>query len=428
MLPHQQSTPNMTLYVEAGIFYIGNTRVIFAGGNSPSFTAPTTNPRIDILTIDSAGTLAITQGTEAASPSVPTYPTDKIVICEVYNRVGETSIKDTSDGTNGYISNDTRPTLWAGLSIIDAQISSSAQIQASKIRKNSDMLPETDNTYDLGSASFRWAEVRAVSLYGDGSNITGVGVTASGTAGEAINASSTPQVVYLSKTNGKWYKAVANDRSKILATGIVAGGQNVAADASVTVTLFPCRLSGFSVTQGDEIYLSDTAGAVSSGTPGTYFKHLGRAESASVIIFSPQFTSRDDDVATNGAQGLMLLDDMINGETSSTDNSGTYVTLRTYTLTGRMLKIKGIYIEANISADSCNLKPTYQIGAGAETDFATYQAISGSAFAWYSFGNTGIRNTKPDEAITIRIKIQDSQVDTKKIRNVIMRGEEYPRI
>jgi len=167
LLPHQQGTPNMTLAVEAGVFYIGNTRVIFAGGNSPSFTAPTTNPRIDLLTINSSGTLAVTQGTEAASPSAPTYPTDKIVICEVYNRVGETSIKDTSDGTNGYIYNDTRPTLWAGLSIVDAQIASAAAIQVSKIRKNSNILPETDNTYDVGSSTFQWREVRAKKLYKD---------------------------------------------------------------------------------------------------------------------------------------------------------------------------------------------------------------------------------------------------------------------
>jgi hypothetical protein len=124
LLAHEQATPNLTLYVESGVCYVGNTRVVFNGGNSPSFTAPTTNPRIDLLVIDSAGTLSIIQGTPAASPVPPAYPNDKTVICEVYNRVGETSIKDADDGVNGYIYRDVRP-------IIDrTYISSTNQIAA----------------------------------------------------------------------------------------------------------------------------------------------------------------------------------------------------------------------------------------------------------------------------------------------------------
>lgn len=108
LLAHEQSTPDLTLYVEPGTFYVGNTRVVFAGGNSPTFTAPAANPRIDLLTIDSSGTLARTAGSEAASPSVPTYPTDKIVLYEVYNRVGQTTVRDTDTGSNGYIYRDVR--------------------------------------------------------------------------------------------------------------------------------------------------------------------------------------------------------------------------------------------------------------------------------------------------------------------------------
>lgn len=114
LLAHQQTAPDLTLKVESGIVFVGRTKVVYAGGNSSSFTAPTTNPRIDLLTINSAGTLERTAGTEAASPSVPTYPRDKIVLAEVYNRVGQTSIKDTDDATNGYIQRDARPFLLNG--------------------------------------------------------------------------------------------------------------------------------------------------------------------------------------------------------------------------------------------------------------------------------------------------------------------------
>ncbi len=109
LLPHQQASPGLTLYIEAANYWIGGARIVFAGGNTPSFTAPSTNPRIDLVVIDNAGTVTIVQGTENASPAVPAYPKDKIVICEVYNRVGETSIKDADDSTNGYIQNDVRP-------------------------------------------------------------------------------------------------------------------------------------------------------------------------------------------------------------------------------------------------------------------------------------------------------------------------------
>lgn len=169
----QQGTPDLTLYADAGVFYLGATRVIFAGGNSPSFTAPTTNPRIDLLTIDSAGVLARVAGTEAASPSVPAYPADKIVICEVYNRVGQTQIFDTDQTTNGYIKQDARPILGGSYISSDAQVDAAAAIQVSKINFNSTVLPDADGTRNLGSASLQFNEVRAKSFYANGQLIGG---------------------------------------------------------------------------------------------------------------------------------------------------------------------------------------------------------------------------------------------------------------
>lgn len=111
LLPHQQSTPNLTLKVESGICFIGGAKVVYAGGNSPSFTAPVSNPRIDLLVMDNAGTLSLVAGTEAASPSVPSYPVNKLVVCEVYNRVGQTGIYDEDTSGQGYIYRDVRPYL-----------------------------------------------------------------------------------------------------------------------------------------------------------------------------------------------------------------------------------------------------------------------------------------------------------------------------
>ncbi len=131
LLPHQQSSPDLTLKIEAGVCYVGATRVIYAGGNSPSFTAPTTNPRIDLLVIDNAGTLTRVAGTEAGSPVAPAYPSDKLVICEVYNRTSQTQIFDTDQGAGkGYIYNDVRPFLGGSYIANASQIADGIITQA----------------------------------------------------------------------------------------------------------------------------------------------------------------------------------------------------------------------------------------------------------------------------------------------------------
>lgn len=117
LLAHEQTSPDLTLKVENGTCYINNVRIDFAGGNSPSFTAPATNPRIDILSLNASGILVRTAGTEAVSPVAPTEPTNSIIIAYVYNRVGQTSIKDTDDSTNGYIYKDTRPFIDKNISV-----------------------------------------------------------------------------------------------------------------------------------------------------------------------------------------------------------------------------------------------------------------------------------------------------------------------
>jgi hypothetical protein len=103
----------MQLYIEDGIYYLGTTRVIFNGGSTPTFTAPVTNPRIDIVTADASGTIAVTTGTESVTPAAPSYPANKVVICEVYHVVGETALYDyeNQQAGQGYIYNDVRPTL-----------------------------------------------------------------------------------------------------------------------------------------------------------------------------------------------------------------------------------------------------------------------------------------------------------------------------
>jgi hypothetical protein len=103
-----QGSPDMTLKVFEGVVRFGKSEVRFTGGDSPAFTAPLSDNRIDLLVINSAGTLEIIQGTATASPTAPTYPATKFVIAEVYLRYGSTSIKNTDDSINGYLYRDAR--------------------------------------------------------------------------------------------------------------------------------------------------------------------------------------------------------------------------------------------------------------------------------------------------------------------------------
>lgn len=123
-----QSTPNMTVQVNpaednsfnAHVWKDSAQPMTYAGGNSSAISAPTTNPRIDILVLQSNGTLAWVTGAENASP-VPNWasiPSQSIPICLVYckttmDRILAYDDKD-SDTTEGYVYKDIRPFLNLG--------------------------------------------------------------------------------------------------------------------------------------------------------------------------------------------------------------------------------------------------------------------------------------------------------------------------
>lgn len=133
----------MALYVEPGVVYVNGTEIYFAGGITPTVTAPVSHPRIDVLTLDSSGTLAWTTGTENASPVAPTYPANKLPICELMNVVSETILNDNANqaGSQGYILNDVRPFLQNSV-ILGAL--------------TDDLIPSADGGQNIGSPSFEW--------------------------------------------------------------------------------------------------------------------------------------------------------------------------------------------------------------------------------------------------------------------------------
>lgn len=93
--PHAASTPNMTVKVDAGSFQTGITRVSQAQQTTAVLTAPTTNPRNDLLVIDqTSGALSVVAGTPASSPADPAIPSSKIAVGRVRMRVGMNATTD----------------------------------------------------------------------------------------------------------------------------------------------------------------------------------------------------------------------------------------------------------------------------------------------------------------------------------------------
>jgi len=64
--------PTFELTVGSGIWYFGENEYIdYSGGISPTLTAPTSDPRIDLIYLTSGGVISVKQGLEANPPTIP---------------------------------------------------------------------------------------------------------------------------------------------------------------------------------------------------------------------------------------------------------------------------------------------------------------------------------------------------------------------
>jgi hypothetical protein len=89
-----QSTPNMTVSVSTGTTYMPNgVRMTPATNASLAITtANETNPRKDIVYVNSSGVTSYLSGTAGTSPTAPSVPSGGIPLAEIYVGVGVTSI------------------------------------------------------------------------------------------------------------------------------------------------------------------------------------------------------------------------------------------------------------------------------------------------------------------------------------------------
>ena len=100
-----KNPPALTVEVKPGYAFIGKYPYKLATATTTTaVTPPTTHPRIDLVQARLATwDISIKTGTEAASPLPPNPDSDCIALAQLYLRVSMTCIKNTDDGTNGYI-------------------------------------------------------------------------------------------------------------------------------------------------------------------------------------------------------------------------------------------------------------------------------------------------------------------------------------
>lgn len=94
--PHAQSTPDMTVRVDAGALQVGVTLTEVAAQNTGTITAPVGNPRIDRVVVDaSTGAVSVITGTPAGSPTAPALTAGKLPVAQVLLQTSSTVITNS---------------------------------------------------------------------------------------------------------------------------------------------------------------------------------------------------------------------------------------------------------------------------------------------------------------------------------------------
>lgn len=103
-----QGSPDQTVAVAAGVVRIGGRKVTVAGGNVSLSVADATNPRIDLITVDTAALKGVTDGTASADPVYPTLPAGKVILAQVFRAANDNTIQ-TADITDKRVLIDEPP-------------------------------------------------------------------------------------------------------------------------------------------------------------------------------------------------------------------------------------------------------------------------------------------------------------------------------
>lgn len=125
-----QGSPNMTVAVAAGTVSVAGTQVAVTSGNVTITAADATNPRFDIVVVNSSGTKSATAGTPAASPLVPDIPANSVVLATVYVPATDTAINTNQIADRRVTLGSTSPLLVPNGSASNPSIALAADIDS----------------------------------------------------------------------------------------------------------------------------------------------------------------------------------------------------------------------------------------------------------------------------------------------------------
>ena len=144
------------------------------------------------------------------------------------------------------------------------------------------ILPNSNDTYDLGSTGLKWSEVHATNFYGDGSGLTNVTSGAARTTVSATNAIASNGIANISMTTPKTYALLSIETSHAAWVTLYSDSASRTADSSRNETTDPVAGSGVLaevITSGSATQLITPASVCfnSAGASTTYLKIVNKS-------------------------------------------------------------------------------------------------------------------------------------------------------
>ncbi|WP_428491685.1 hypothetical protein [Rhodopila sp.] len=147
--PHAQTSPNMTIMLDAGSLFDGTTLTEKTAQSTGTITAPASHPRIDRVVIDNVtGVASVVTGTEAVSPTPPAIPSGKSPVAQILLQTSTTSI------TNAIITDERNfAALSPGGFGAQGSISSASTCDLGSILSRNVMITGTTTITSFGSSA-----------------------------------------------------------------------------------------------------------------------------------------------------------------------------------------------------------------------------------------------------------------------------------
>ena len=166
----------------------------------------------------------------------------------------------------------------------------------SGIFSDATILPNFNDTYDLGSAGLKWSEIHASNFYGDGSGLTNVTSGAARTTVSATNSITASGIANISMTTPKTYALLSIETSHAAWVTLYSDTTSRTADSSRNETTDPVAGSGVLaevITSGSATQLITPASVCfnSAGANTTYLKIVNKSGSTANVQVTLTYVS-----------------------------------------------------------------------------------------------------------------------------------------